>query len=511
MPDIQDPATYGAGPGCLTRAMSNGSLTELLADWLPSQRWFAGGGASIDSIAINSDVQLTASDPELRHLVVDVTVAGEASSYQVLAGLTGDLAPELARGTIGQLADGRTAYDGALDPSLTSVLLRGIVAQRQAGPIRFVAEDGAAINAEAVGRTLPALQSNTGVVFGNQAILKLLRRPSLGGHPDLEIPATLARAGSELIAAPLGWVELHPADSQATPPATSDSTVLAILSEFYPNSTDGWSLATASLHEADPDFSAEAELLGRATAQLHAELAAAFGTATMPTSAVDELIGQLASDLARSIEIAPALAEYESAILACYANFAASTQELQIQRIHGDYHLGQVLGIDPPGRGAPGGGPPGPAERPPGIARWVILDVEGEPLVPLAQRRAFAPAMRDVAGMLRSFDYAARHQLLHDPDNHQLASVAADWVSRCQDAFCSGYGAASGTDPRASDRLLRALTLSKAVYEAVYETRHRPGWLPIPLQAIAAAVADIDRGGGDERTNERTHADETAR
>jgi maltokinase len=477
--------------------MSNGSLTELLADWLPSQRWFAGGGAPIDSIVINSEVQLTVSDPELRHLVVDVTVSGETSSYQVLAGLTGDLAPELARGTIGQLADGRTAYDGALDPSLTSVLLRGIVAQRQAGPIRFVAEDGAAIDAEAVGRTLPALQSNTGVVFGNQAILKLLRRPSLGGHPDLEIPATLARAGSDLIAAPLGWVELRPADSQATPPATSDSTVLAILSEFYPNSTDGWSLATASLHEADPDFSAEAELLGRATAQLHAELAAAFGTATMATSAVDELIGQLASDLARSIEIAPALAEYESAILTCYANFAASTQELQIQRIHGDYHLGQVLGIDPHGDS-------------PGITRWVILDFEGEPLVPLARRRAFAPAMRDVAGMLRSFDYAARHQLLHDPDNHQLASVAADWVSRCQDAFCSGYGAASGTDPRASGPLLRALTLSKAVYEAVYETRHRPGWLPIPLQAIAA-VADIDRGGGDERTNERTHADETAR
>ena len=142
----------------------------------------------------------------------------------------------------------------------------------------------------------------------------------------------------------------------------------------------------------------------------------------------------------------------------------------------------------------------------------MILDFEGEPLVPLAQRRAFAPALRDVAGMLRSFDYAARHQLLHDPDNHQLASVAANWVSRCQDAFCSGYGAASGTDPRASGPLLRALTLSKAVYEAVYETRHRPGWLPIPLQAIAAAVADIDRGGAQmNKHGERTSTDETAR
>jgi maltokinase len=466
--------------------MSNSSLPELLADWLPSQRWFAGGGATIDNVAISSDVQLTANDPELRHLVVEVTVAGETSSYQVLAGLTGDLAPELARGAIGVLADGRTAYDGALDPSLTSVLLRGIATQRQAGPIRFVAEDGAGIDAEAVGRTLPALQSNTGVVFGNRAILKLLRRPSIGGHPDLEIPATLARAGSELIAVPLGWVELRQAESRPAeldPADGHDSTVLAILSEFYPNSTDGWSLATASLHAADPDFSAEAELLGQATAQLHAELAAAFGTATMRKPAIRQLTDQLAVDLSKAIAIVPELAEHETAILTCYADLAETAAELQIQRIHGDYHLGQVLGIDPHG------------DRP-GITRWVILDFEGEPLVPLAQRRAFAPAMRDVAGMLRSFDYAARHQLLHDPDNQQLASVAADWVSRSQDAFCSGYGAESGTDPRASGPLLRALTLSKAVYEAVYETRHRPGWLPIPLQAIAAAVACTDRGGG---------------
>jgi maltokinase len=447
--------------GCLTRAMSNGPLAELLAGWLPSQRWFAGGGATIDDLVISSDVQLTDGDPELRHLVVDVTVDGETSSYQVLAGLTSELAPELTRGTIGAVADGRTAYDGALDPQLTAVLLRGIAAQRQAGPIRFAAQDGSGIDAEAVGRTLPALQSNTGVVFGNRAILKLLRRPSVGGHPDLEIPSTLARAGSQLIAAPLGWMELRRAGDH-------DSTVLAILSTFYPNSTDGWSLATASLHAVDPDFTAEAELLGEATARLHAELATAFGTDTMARADVGELTGQLAADLAKAIEIVPELADYEAAILDCYLKLAASADQLQIQRIHGDYHLGQVLAVD---------------------AGWVILDFEGEPLVPLAQRRAFAPAMRDVAGMLRSFDYAARHQLLNDPGNEKLESVAQDWVSRCQDAFCTGYGAASGTDPRASGPLLRALTLSKAVYEAVYETRHRPGWLPIPLQAIEAAVA----------------------
>ena len=499
--------------------MSNSSLTDLLANWLPSQRWFAGGGATIDDLEIGSDVQLTDGDPELRHLVVEVTVAGETSSYQVLAGLTSELAPELARGRIGVLADGRTAYDGALDPQLTSVLLRGIAAGRQAGPIRFAAQDSAGIDTEATGRTLPALQSNTGVVFGNRAILKLLRRPSLGGHPDLEIPATLARAGSQLIAAPLGWVELHPADAtpaDATPAGNHDSTVLAILSEFYPNSTDGWSLATASLHSANPDFTVEAELLGEATAQLHAELAAAFGTAAMGKAAIGQLTDQLAADLAKAIAIVPGLAEHETAILACYAGLAESTDDLPIQRIHGDYHLGQVLGIDPQERGVTGGRPPGPAQQSPRVTRWVILDFEGEPLVPLAQRRAFAPAMRDVAGMLRSFDYAARHQLLNDPGNQRLASVAQDWVSRCQDAFCTGYGAASGADPRASGPLLRALTLSKAVYEAVYETRHRPGWLPIPLQAIAAEVAAPAKPADprrhcDEQANRRTNTNRTDR
>ena len=191
--------------------------------------------------------------------------------------------------------------------------------------------------------------------------------------------------------------------------------MLAILSEFYPNSTDGWSLATASLHSANPDFTVEAELLGEATAQLHAELAAAFGTAAMGKAAIGQLTDQLAADLAKAIAIVPGLAEHETAILACYAGLAESTDDLPIQRIHGDYHLGQVLGIDPQERGVTGGRPPGPAQQSPRVTRWVILDFEGEPLVPLAQRRAFAPAMRDVAGMLRSFDYAARHQLFERP------------------------------------------------------------------------------------------------
>src|SRR5258707_14652610 len=112
----------------------------------------------------------------------------------------------------------------------------------------------------------------------------------------------------------------------------------------------------------------------------------------------------------------------------------------------------------------------------------IVLTFEGSPTFPTARRRAFAPALRDVAGMLRSFDYAARHEALRHPDDKRLAEVASTWVRRCKDAFCSGYAQIMGSDPRTGGEvgsrwpLLRALIVSKGVYGAVYEARHPPDW-----------------------------------
>jgi maltokinase len=467
----------------LTRLVTQGALADLLSEWLPAQRWFAGSGSRVRQVEITSDVQLAAGDPELRHLMVDVLVGQERVSYQVLTGLRAELPPALAGASIGAMPDGRIAYDGAADPELTPVLLRGIVAQRSVGPLRFGTEPGAIIDGTAPARTLPALASNTSVVFGEAAILKLLRRPFAGHHPDLEVPSALARNGSKLVAAPLGWIEMPPS-GQPAPAQASDAApvVLAILSVFFPRSSDGWSLATASLRSAHqhgvgqhgpiPDFSAEARLLGEATARLHTELAGAFGTSALSRFELTDLIDTMARELSQATGVVPQLREHEEAIRACYAALAEPGTEVAVQRIHGDYHLAQVLSTD--------GG-------------WIVLDFEGEPSVPLARRRAFAPALRDVAGMLRSFDYAARHEALRHPDDKRLAEVAPAWVSRCQDAFCSGYAQIMGSDPRTGGQLgsrsplLRALILSKAVYEAVYEARHRPEWLPIPLAAIAEA------------------------
>jgi len=132
--------------------------------------------------------------------------------------------------------------------------------------------------------------------------------------------------------------------------------------------------------------------------------------------------------------------------------------------VHGDYHLGQVMRTQ---------------------TGWVVLDFEGEPASPLAQRRARSSPLRDVAGMLRSFDYAARHQLLTHPDRAALTPVASDWVRRNGEAFCTGYAEAGGLDPARNAVLLRALLLDKAVYEVIYEARNRPTWLAIPLESIA--------------------------
>ena len=467
--------------------MTQKPLANLLAAWLPAQRWFAGSGSEVGRIDIKSQVTLADQEPGLVHLMVDAWVGSKPVTYQVPVGIRASLPAALTAARIGALPDGRIAYDAAADQELTAILLNRIAAGRDAGPLRFGTEPGAAIDVSAPARALPPLASNTSIVFGNQAILKLLRRPFVGHHPDLEVPGALAQRGSKLVAAPLGWIELT-GSGQRTPVAgntavadtaqespvritDSDSSVLAILSVFFADSADGWSLATASLHEPEPDFEGEARLLGEATARLHAELAAAFGSSALSAAALADLVEAMTTELTEAVRVVPELREHEDAVRARYARLTEPGNEFTVQRIHGDYHLAQVLGTDGAGT----------------ARRWVVLDFEGEPSVPLARRRAFAPPLRDVAGMLRSFDYAARHEALRHPDDPHLAAVATAWVRQCQDAFCAGYADIMGSDPRTSGPLLRALTLQKAVYEAVYEARHRPDWLPIPLAAIAEA------------------------
>jgi maltokinase len=446
---------------------------DTLASWLPTQRWFSGRKAPIGDLAITADVLLAAGDPEFRHLVITASQGGEVARYQILAGLRSALPASLGQVVIGPAAGGMTAYDALHDPALASILLRSIAGQRSIGSLRFVREPGAPIDNWSGSRVLTAEQSNTSLVFGEAAILKVLRRPFPGENPDLEVAGALWRLGSSHVAAPLGWIETE---------LDGEPALLGVLSKYLPNASDGWSLAlsgvrrlydglcrgngTSGQAQADPHFTGEAYLLGQAAAEMHADLAAAFGTGQLAPDALASLADHMTRQLERALAEVPGLAGHEAKLRAAFAGLGEITGPVTIQRVHGDFHLGQVL------RTRNG---------------WVALDFEGEPAIPLAQRRARYPVLKDVAGMLRSFDYAARQPLLGRPDAERLGESARVWAQQCQAAFCTGYASAGGMDPLANAVLLRALILEKAVYEVMYESRQRPAWLSIPLDSITAA------------------------
>ena len=447
------------------------AFEDALATWLVRQRWFAGKGRELRDLAIVADTEITCGDPELRHLIITVSHGTTVDYYQVLAGLRRRLPARLRHARIGASGDGRQAYDALHDSDLTKSLLAAIAADTSVGSLQMHKIPGAEFETGLDSLVLSGEQSNTSLVYGDESILKVFRRLAPGPNPDLEVTTALARLGSPHVADPLGWIETR---------LEGVSTTLGIMSKYLRLATDGWSLAATSVRdlyamedgsaelvraaEAGGDFAGEAHRLGIATAQVHSDLAAAFGTDELGQDALAELTEQMFRKLDLAKAAVPEIGRYAEKAGDAYSRLAKLKGPFPVQRVHGDYHLGQVLRTE---------------------TGWVVLDFEGEPATPLAQRRARSSPLRDVAGMLRSFDYAARHQLIGHPEQAALSGAARDWVRRNASAFCAGYAEAGGLDPAANDVLLRALQLDKAVYEVLYEARHRPSWLPIPLDSLA--------------------------
>jgi 1,4-alpha-glucan branching enzyme len=474
-------------------------IAELLQRWLPGQRWFADKGGVAPQMRRVGGIRLQDPDGEvgIEILLLGVLAgadggadggvdegAGEArwtTVYQVPLTYRGAPVQALAAALVGTFEHAtlgpRWVYDGPHDPAFVRAWLR-LVADGEAafadqgpafGTARGVRQPGGLpIDPDAPARVLRGEQSNTSVIVGADgpapAIVKIFRVLAAGDNPDVVVQSALAAAGCERVPRPVGWVEAE----WPGPDGGTTSGHLAFAAEFLAGSEDAWRVACRAV-ESDASFAAQARDLGVATAQVHAAMAAALPTAPATRELLDDLADGLLDRVGWAVAQAPVLADREAAARRAVAAVAGVGEGLVLQQVHGDYHLGQVL--HSPERG------------------WVLLDFEGEPLRPLAERLVPDLALRDVAGMLRSFDYAARHATMTLPDGDPRVAAADAWADACREAFLDGYAEAAGRDPRADGPLLRALELDKALYEVVYETRNRPGWVAVPLHAVRRLLA----------------------
>ncbi|WP_444662626.1 maltokinase N-terminal cap-like domain-containing protein [Cellulomonas sp. CW35] len=419
-------------------------LATIAAD-LPGRRWFPVKGASAD-LTVHAVIPLV--DPQgaadVRVLLVAARTSGAGSLLQVpLVVVTGDD----EAGT--PLGDGRTVLDGAAHPAFLRAWFA--VADGPGGaPAHVDLTHVQAITGE---------QSNSSVVLGapddpGRAILKVVRTLQHGENPDVEVPRALVEQGYTGVPAPLAWLRARWPDV-----ATGEvgAGYLGVAAAFVAGARDGFELACELAGSGSP-FAAHAHALGEATARMHAALASAFPTVADPDGP-DRLARALLDRYAWARAATPAVEPYHAGVVRTADEVRALRSTPPRQRVHGDLHLGQVLH-----------GPHG----------WLVLDFEGEPLAPLEARTRPDLAVRDVAGLLRSFDYAAAV-------GGATGDAAQRWVTAAREALLAGYAQASppsSLEPGDAALLTRALELDKTLYEAVYEARNRPTWLPIPLAGL---------------------------
>jgi maltokinase len=449
-----------AGRGSEEHLPSAGELAEFLS----GQRWFSGRGSEVEVLSVRRLARLV-EDPVVELLLVTARPTdGDVARYQIAVECPPDPVHRLEHARIGA----KPCYDALHDREVTGVWPRLMDEEATVEAVAFH-RTGPRIERDRPSLVLTGEQSNTTLVFGDAMALKIYRQIAPGVNPDVEVQLALDAVGCPHIATPLGWAE-------------SDEGVLAFLQEFLIGGTEGWESAQASvrdlfveadLHPSDvgSDFAGEAERLGRVTAEVHASLRVALPTSVLDSEQVAARVAAMHADLDDAVAEVPVLEPYAAGLRRAYDDLlklASSGQKVDVQRVHGDFHLGQTL-------------------RTP--AGWKVLDFEGEPARPADERRALDTPLRDVAGMLRSLDYAARLVLLDHPGDSQRAYRANEWVEHNTEAFCAGYAEASGRDPREDDVLLRALLTQKVVYEVVYEARMRPGWLVLPLTAVERLVA----------------------
>lgn len=452
---------------------------ELVTAWLPRQRWYAGKGHDPSLHRVGG---FRFEDPEGEVGVEILLLADVAASppvvYQVpltyrgapLGGAEHALVGTMEHSVLGT----RWVYDGPHDPVYVGTLVDTILGSAPSDNTQASAGSNEPAHGHSTGHThgvvveegkvLVGEQSNTSIICrmrttdgdpSEPLIVKVFRTLQDGDNPDVVVQSALTAAGSTAV--PIAMGDLRGSWDSATPGAATKHGHLAFAQEFIPGVDDAWRVALVAA-ASGADFTARARELGATTARIHASLAASLGTEAASAATRESLVSSMRERYAAAVHSVPELAAREAEVLAALGS-VLDVDWPALQRIHGDYHLGQVL--DVPERG------------------WVALDFEGEPLRPLPERVRPDLTARDVAGMLRSFDYAAGSVHLADP-----LLDATGWASDCRLAFLDGYASVAGPADAADRVLTRALELDKALYEVVYEARNRPSWLPIPLQAV---------------------------
>ncbi|MEP9385239.1 maltokinase N-terminal cap-like domain-containing protein [Nocardioides cheoyonin] len=462
---------------------------DLFHDYLLRTRWFGGKGRTFevtDIIAIGEVPGRVETSPHVVIYLVEVTYAEGAATidkelYQVPLSFYEHPEGRLDHAFIGWWEDPAYgwvhAYDALHDREAMACWLRSFAraADGQIDPesvLAFHRLPGHDLDLEAHSTLFSGEQSNSSVAFGEDSLMKVFRKVTPGVNPDIQIHEVLTNAGSEHVAPLYGWLDVVLPDTSVEGGATMQ---LAMLQAFLRTASDGWDLALASVrtlfaepeqHATDSggDFAGESSRLGEALAEVHKALADHFPVETLGAEATSALAASMTERLDRALAVVPQLAEHAEGLRSTYAR-VAELGELTVQTIHGDLHLGQTL------RTSMG---------------WKIVDFEGEPAKPLAERLRPDSRWRDVAGMLRSFDYAPNaviHQMTSGEETEQLRLRAVEWANRNRNFFVVAYAGGELTpDQRV---LLDAYVADKAVYECVYESRNRPAWLEIPLAAIA--------------------------
>ena len=450
-----------------------------LLEYLGGRRWFGEKGARIRGARIADSIPVTWRDSSERFVVARARVEGDIPAYYQLF-----------------LRDGDASYTDALEDE---TFRRGLVDAFAAGctfdhaGLRWViqSETDAPFKVPADARIRPgsAEQSNTSLFVGSQAVLKLFRKVAPGVHPDIEVTRFLT-IERRFLHAPALLGSIHFIDAQGPWAA-------GMLQELVPGAVDAWShalecarpwFASGAPEDAIP-FSGEAERLGAITREMHDALASGdkgspFERLDADARDLDAWAASAVATMRRAMKSAKREADADAMESAIRDTVKGIERDAGAKiRVHGDYHLGQVL------RSV--------------TNAFLIVDFEGEPARPLEERRTPQSPLRDVAGMLRSFAYAAATLGKEQPGH------GARWEQAMREAFLRGYfGTDSERDviPRSranADRLIRLFEVEKAFYELQYEIDHRPDWAWIPLRAIETLQLQIPRFARDDRGSAR--------